>query len=139
MSDLINRQDAIKAIESLPNCYNGFSDTYDKAYIIGTLEEVPSADASLKQDRCKIDSDFINRAEAIKIVQTHPVVEALGKLTELPSAETEIIHCKDCKYRGRTVCPFGIRQMPRANDFCSYGKRREDDKRRSNICDKSEM
>ena len=41
--DLINRQDAIKAIEDLPNCYNGFSDTYDKACIIGTLEEVPSA------------------------------------------------------------------------------------------------
>lgn len=44
MNDLINRRDAIKAIESLPNCYNGYSDTYDKAYIIGTLEEVPSAE-----------------------------------------------------------------------------------------------
>lgn len=39
----ILRSDAIKAIEDLPNCYNGFSDTYDKAYIIGALEEVPSA------------------------------------------------------------------------------------------------
>ena len=47
MSDLIKRQDAIKAIEVLPNCYNGFSDTYDKAYIIGTLEELPSADPHL--------------------------------------------------------------------------------------------
>lgn len=44
MSDLISRQTAIKAIEDLPNCYNGFSDTYDKAYIIGTLEELPSAE-----------------------------------------------------------------------------------------------
>ena len=44
MSDLISRQDAIKVIEDLPNCYNGFSDTYDKAYIIGTLEELPSAE-----------------------------------------------------------------------------------------------
>ena len=43
MSDLISRQNAIKTIEDLPNCYNGFSDTYDKACIIGTLEEVPSA------------------------------------------------------------------------------------------------
>ena len=40
--DLIRRSDAIKAIEELPNCYNGWSDTYDKAYIIGTLEEVPT-------------------------------------------------------------------------------------------------
>ena len=42
--DLIKREDAIKAIEELPNAYNGWSDAYDKAYIIGTLEEVPSAD-----------------------------------------------------------------------------------------------
>ena len=42
--DLIRRSDAIKAIEELPNVYNGWSDAYDKAYIIGTLEEVPSAD-----------------------------------------------------------------------------------------------
>lgn len=42
--DLIKRSDAIKAIEELPNAYNGWSDAYDKAYIIGTLEEVPSID-----------------------------------------------------------------------------------------------
>ena len=42
--DLIRRSDAIKAMEELPNAYNGWSDAYDKAYIIGTLEEVPSAD-----------------------------------------------------------------------------------------------
>lgn len=41
MNDLISRQAAIKAVEDLPNCYNGFSDTYDKACIIGVLEEVP--------------------------------------------------------------------------------------------------
>ena len=43
MADLIDRQAAIKAIENLQDCYNGFSDTYDKACIIGVLEEVPSA------------------------------------------------------------------------------------------------
>ena len=51
MSDLISRAEAIKAIEDLPNCYNGFSDTYDKACIIGTLEEVPSAEPKII--RCK--------------------------------------------------------------------------------------
>lgn len=44
MSDLISRRAAIKAIDDLPNCYNGYSDTYDKAYIIGVLEELPSID-----------------------------------------------------------------------------------------------
>ena len=42
--DLIRRSDAIKAIDELPNAYNGWSDTYDKAYIISVLEEVPKAD-----------------------------------------------------------------------------------------------
>lgn len=41
MTDLISRRAAIKAIDDLPNCYNGYSDTYDKAYIIGVLEELP--------------------------------------------------------------------------------------------------
>lgn len=57
MSDLIRRTDAIKAVEDLPNAYNGWSDAYDKACIIGTLEEVPSAkviDAeALKQELSK--------------------------------------------------------------------------------------
>lgn len=52
MSDLIDRQAAIKAIDDLPNCYNGYSDTYDKAYIIGVLEELPTADA-VEVVRCK--------------------------------------------------------------------------------------
>ena len=44
VNDLISRKQAIKAIEDLQDCYNGFSDTYDKACIIGVLEELPSVD-----------------------------------------------------------------------------------------------
>ena len=52
MSDnLISRQAAIKAIDDLPNCYNGYSDTYDKAYIIGVLEELPSVQTEQKHGR----------------------------------------------------------------------------------------
>ena len=40
--DTISRRAAIKAIDDLPNCPNGYSDTYDKACIIGVLEEVPN-------------------------------------------------------------------------------------------------
>ena len=39
--DLISRRAAIDAILDLQDCYNGFSDTYDKACIIGVLEELP--------------------------------------------------------------------------------------------------
>lgn len=52
MSDLIDRHAVIKAIEDLPNCYNGYSDTYDKAYIIGVLEELPSAEEMAFNEWC---------------------------------------------------------------------------------------
>ena len=56
MSDLISRADAIDAIEELPNAYNGWSDAYDKACVIGALEEVPSAEPKtgewIQKDMC---------------------------------------------------------------------------------------
>lgn len=84
MNDLIDRQAAIKAIEDLQDCYNGFSDTYDKACIIGVLEE-------------------------------------------LPSAQPEIIRCRDCKhYDGR---PCGIVDWwNTADDYCSRAERRPDER-----------
>lgn len=45
MDDPIDRPKAIKAIKDLPDCYNGFSDCYDKACIIGVLEEIPTIEA----------------------------------------------------------------------------------------------
>lgn len=52
MVDYISRQKAIEAIMDLPNCPNGYSDTYDKECIIGTIEEVPTADV-VEVVRCK--------------------------------------------------------------------------------------
>lgn len=94
-NDLISRQAAIDAVLDLPNCYNGFSDTYDKACIIGVLEE-------------------------------------------LPSAEPEIIRCKDCKWFRKeygwncieyTVCGVSPTHHPirTEEDFCSHAERRTDE------------
>ena len=45
--------DALKKdVEDFPNCYNGWSDAYDKAFIIGAIEEQPSIDIVRCQD-CK--------------------------------------------------------------------------------------
>lgn len=57
MDDTIKRSDAIKAIDDLPPIYHGWGDAYDKAYIIQTLEEVPSA---------KMDGEYIRREDAVK-------------------------------------------------------------------------
>lgn len=51
MSRIVDLDVAIKAIEDMPNCPNGFSDTYDKACIIGVLEELATAQPDII--RCK--------------------------------------------------------------------------------------
>lgn len=65
MSDLISRAETIKAVEDLPNAYNGWSDAYDKACIIGVIEEVPSAEYS-KPLQTTLNGDLISKADAIK-------------------------------------------------------------------------
>lgn len=42
--DLISRQDAIEEVIALPNTENGYSETYDKEYIIGLLKEIPTVE-----------------------------------------------------------------------------------------------
>ena len=46
----IDKDALIKAVEDLHDCYNGFSDTYDKACFIGLIEEQPTADVVSKEE-----------------------------------------------------------------------------------------
>jgi hypothetical protein len=52
--DLISRQAAIDAVNGMPDCPNGFSGTYDKAAIIGILEDVPSVQPQLSEEDATI-------------------------------------------------------------------------------------
>ena len=45
MPRLIDANKLRKDVLDLPNCYNGFSDTYDKAMIIDLIDEQPTVDA----------------------------------------------------------------------------------------------
>lgn len=57
---------------------------------------------------------------------------AISRLSELPSAQSEIIRCKDCKHNslnrksGNTYCNLGI-GLYQLDDYCSYGERRKVD------------
>ena len=52
MSRLIDADSLRQDILALPNCYNGVSDTYDKACIIGVIDEQQPVDA-VPVVRCK--------------------------------------------------------------------------------------
>lgn len=68
MDEIISRQAAIKAIDDLPNCYNGYSDTYDKSYIIGVLEEVPSVEPKkVVEDYCRPRNLMVVSAENFRL------------------------------------------------------------------------
>ena len=55
---------------------------------------------------------------------------------EMPTADAEVVvRCKDCKYwqdnndgYPHEECRWGHGETPDANDFCSYGERKEGDK-----------
>lgn len=45
MPRIIDADKLRKDVLDLPNCYNGFSDAYDKAMIIDLIDEQPTVDA----------------------------------------------------------------------------------------------
>ena len=76
--------------------------------------------------------DLISRQAAIDALKPCAGVgnRALDKLRALPSAEPEIIRCKNCKWFGDFGCAIRIvddSDKPTENDFCSFAERRTDE------------
>ena len=128
MDDLISRKAAIKAIEDLQDCYNGFSDTYDKACIIGVLEEVPSAQPDLQPTCNQLATDCISRQAAIDAIHrdANPFLEyAASQIESLPTIE--IVRCRECKHHDGIRCfRWNSTIITGFDDFCSNGERRDD-------------
>ena len=102
-------------------------------------------------ERSKRMSDLISRQAAINAMESinDSICEqqAIDALCELPSAQPEIIRCKDCKYwQPHTQCGFDEDNdeyhnycgyhMPgdewyaeywEADDYCSYGERKDNE------------
>ena len=150
--DLIDRQALLKQIDIDSDGEPGYyGDTWK---FIDTIKSMPSATdknvgTKLGTDLAQLGTDCISRQSAIDAFNTNlnelvvggeenaKTVEnylnrVLDKIKCLPSAQPEVVRCKDCKYaeyiddvqtlwctecgQGRTVAP---------DDFCSYAERRE--------------
>lgn len=87
-------------------------------------------------------SDLISRQAAIShvddvpYIKDHPNVGLLWKawIESLPSAQPEIIRCKNCRYYQdnndgypHINCKWDANETPDADDFCSGAERRTDD------------
>lgn len=105
MDDIISRRAAIKAIDDLPNCYNGYSDTYDKSCIIGVLEELPPADHSKAYAAGYEQGRFDER------IERWLTAEKKGKW---------IVHKSPDEYHcGMVECPFCREELiAEPNEYC---------------------
>ena len=89
-------------------------------------------------------SDYISRQAAINVLERKKDKNAKGDiarfyntiiqndidaLMQLPSAQQEIIRCKDCKWFDNIGCAIEIVESsdkPDENDFCSFAERKTD-------------
>lgn len=91
----------------------------------------------LAKDICVPCKDTISRQEAIEAIRKcRFVVDAIEKIRGLPSAQPEIINCRDCRHWDKTwtndwakdyhYCPVvdGVRK---ASFYCADAERRTDE------------
>lgn len=122
MERYIDAEKAIEAIYDLPNCPNGYSDTYDKECIIGTIEEVPTADVVPKERIV----EFITNKLTEEISER--LIRVLEENYEIIPKKPVLVRCKDCKWFNDFGCAIRIvdeSDKPKEDDFCSFGERRK--------------
>ena len=54
------------------------------------------------------------------------ILDCISEIEDLPSAQPEIIRCKDCKWKQGAECVRFADVRPFADDFCSRAERREE-------------
>ena len=140
-NDLISRQAAIDALENTKTAISENGERYiAKQNAIMRIDALPSAqptfDARDTQYNLPIGTDCISRQAAINKIlgqppEPHYPSWYAEQIKELPSAEPQIIYCKDCKHRDNYGCckhwkGLAMGDIPIAtddNDFCSNAER----------------
>ena len=75
--------------------------------------------------------DLISRQAAIDAIMGQPPEPHYpswyaAQIEKLPSAQPEIIYCKDCKWKQGAECVRFADVRPFPSDFCSRAERREE-------------
>lgn len=139
--NLISRQAAIEAMTSgVILVTNDSVDVVKKVMelFIDKIKNLPSAEPTQTQRRANADStqncalDCISRQAAIdkinKLEYPSSLVDVKRIIVDLPSAQPEIIRCKDCRYTDED----GVCQSSKGlaiqddDDYCSHAERREE-------------
>lgn len=80
-----------------------------------------------------MSDEYIRREDAIRLAEQGQVQGfpwQFQMLVGLPPTDVvQVVRCKDCKYNATThkcLNPDSFFLIPKDNDFCSYGERREE-------------
>ena len=102
MDDLISRQDAIDLVRDVCDAIlSGCGCHYDSGVGDEVYDDIHEVSTILKCNK------------AIR-----------KSLMDLPSAQPDIIRCKECKHLFEDKCPLRTWWTHTEDDFCSYAKRR---------------
>lgn len=122
--DEISRKAVLKLLSTMPP-----EEAMTKAMLIQSVKQMDSEPVT----EC---NDLISRQAALKALKKNRfpgahyidtgVKIALREIKALPSAQPEIIRCRDCKLRDTEYCNMahGFMGM-KDDDYCSYAERRE--------------
>ena len=137
--DLIDRQEAIDEFEKeLSGKYNGREMAIGFVGVKSIIDNLPSAQPNLQPTCNQLATDCISRQAALDAIRhireiyfnnLPTMIDKASVQTELmmlPSAQPEIIRCKDCKWKSGSECTRFADVRPFPDDFCSRGERIKD-------------
>jgi len=141
MSDLISRADAIEAVQNA----RAITGAYRISLAVEALKALPSADAVPQSEQYKkgfedakmaFELEYARESENMR--KRNAQLEVMLNAQKAISADSvKVVRCKDCKWWGGNkntehnnhICNRALNQdvdyWTRADDFCSYGERRE--------------
>lgn len=139
MKDLISRQAVLNLLHALPP-----EEVTTKALLIQSIQQMDAAQPEVAKDTNVLTNDCISRQEAIDALRTHErkaskkwfdnqldiewnnaIDICCYDIEDLPSAQPEIVMCKDCKkyidYRCRDE-HANLSDWRHEDDYCSYAE-----------------
>lgn len=130
MSDMISRKAVYDAIE----CMHFASDA-EQQYAFSLLEQIPTAqpevetqmslaDCISRQDAIDALNEYFARIEKLKrrrLTKGEKAIslDTVGVIKTMSSVQSEIIRCKDCRWKYGAECVRFAEIRPFPDDFCS--------------------
>lgn len=141
MSDLISRQAVIDALADM-HCK---SDEDGYVWIVRSdawarIDALPSAQPDLQPTCNQLATDCVSRQAAIEAIScditirgrqnAELVAATIGtfadRIKALPSAQPEIIRCRECKWKNQHNCTRAVEVWIDDDKYCAWAERRND-------------